>query len=161
MAAGFSDAALTLGLREMVNRTFWIELHTADPGDPVANTPLTRASVAGRITPGHNGYYGQWVPQNGFIVEGTSATQAKYSNDDDVDFGTADNSTNASGWGLIGWISIWYDGNAPAAANPGQGNSSAFDTLFSIQQLQTNQQVNTNDPFVIRADTIDLIGQNA
>ena len=161
MAAGFSDAIMTVGLREMVNRTIWIELHTADPGDPVASTPITRSTGAGRITAGLNGYYGQWVAKGGFIVEGTSATQARYSNDDDVDFGTATNSSNANGWGNIGWITLWYDGNDADAADPGTGNSSAFDTLLAVMQLQTAQTVNTNDPFVIRADTIDLISQNA
>ena len=161
MAAGFSDAALELGIKEMVNRTFWIELHTADPGDPVGNAALTRASVAGLITRGNNNYYGQHVAAGGFIIEGTSTSEARYANSADVDFGTADAGEDNTGWGTIGWISIWYDADDAAAADPGQGDPAVFDTLFSVMQLQTNQAVGNGDPFVIRANTIDLISRNA
>ena len=161
MPAGFTDAARRLGLAEQVNRTFWIELHTADPGNPNAATPPTRAAATGRIAPGTNGYYGQWVARGGFIVEGTSDTEERYSNREDVDFGSADASDNANGWGTIGWITIWYDADAPAAADPGQADSTAFSTLFAIMQLQTDQAVGNGDPFVIRANTIDLISRNA
>jgi len=161
MPAGYADAAIELGLREMVNRTFWIELHTDDPGNPVATTPLTRTTIAHRITAGMNGYYGQWVAKNGFIVEGSSATEARYANSADVDFGSANNDNDNTGWGEVSWMSIWYDASNADAANPNQGDSSAFDTLFSIMQLQTAQTVGDGDPFVIRANTIDLITRNA
>ena len=161
MPAGFTDAARRLGLAAQINRTFWIELHTADPGNPNAATPLTRTSAAGRIAAGTNGYYGEWVANGGFVIEGTSDTEERYSNSADVDFGSADASSNTNGWGSIGWITIWYDANGAAAADPGDGDSSAFDTLFCVMELQTSQTVGNGDPFVIRAGTIDLISRNA
>ena len=161
MPAGFTDAARELGLKEQVNRTFWIELHTADPGNPNAATPLARGSVTGRIAPGTNGYYGKFVAAGGFIVEGSSDTEARYANSADVDFGAADSSDNAAGWGTIGWISIWYDADDAAATDPVQADSTKFDTCFCVMQLQTDQSVGTGDPFVIRASTIDLISRNA
>ena len=157
MPAGFSDAAREIGMDAMTARTFWIELHTDDPGNPDAATPLTRATIANGITAGTNGYYGQWISKTGFVVEGTLTTEARYANATDVDFGTAAGGT----WGSISWISIWYDANDEDAANPGTTSSAAFDTLFCVMQLQTAQTVNDEDPFVIRASTIDLISRNA
>ena len=163
MPAGFTDAARRLGLAAQIDRTFWIELHTSDPGDPNASTPLTRAAAlnAGGIAVGNNGYYGRWVARNGFGIEGTSATEERYSNSNDVDFGSANNDDDNNGWGTIGWITIWYDANGQATANPGTNSSAAFDTHFCTMQLQTNQAVGNGDPFVIRANTIDLISRNA
>ena len=157
MPAGFTDAARELGLKEMVNRTTWIELHTADPGNPNASTPLARASVTGRIAPGTNGYYGKFVTKGGFIIEGSSDTEARYANSADVDFGSA----TGGAWGTIGWISIWYDASDADATDPVQADSTKFDTCFCVMQLQTDQAVGENDPFVIRASTIDLISRNA
>ena len=161
MPAGFTDAAREIGLDAMVDRTFWIELHTDDPGNPNAGTPLSRTTAANRITAGNNGYYGQWVARGGFIAEGSLATEARYSNQQDVDFGSATSANDNTGWGEVSWITIWYDNGAPATGDPGQADSSAFDTLFAVMQLQTAQTVGTGDPFVIRANTIDLISRNA
>ena len=163
MPAGYTDAARRLGLAAQIDRTFWIELHTTDPGDPNAAVPLTRTAAlsAGGIAVGHNGYYGQWVARNGFTVEGALTTEERYSNSSDVDFGTADNDEDGNGWGTIGWITIWYDANGQATADPGQASSTAFDTHFCTMQLQTPQAVGNGDPFVIRANTIDLISRNA
>ena len=163
MAAGYSDAALELGLKEMVNRSFWIELHTADPGNPVASTPPTRSNIGSGIAAGNNGYYGQHIAQGGVTIETTasSGSESRYSNSGDVDFGSATSSTDTNGWGEIGWISIWYDADDEDAADPGTANSSAFDTLFAVMQLQTAQTVGNGDPFVIRANTIDFISRNA
>ena len=163
MPAGFTDAAREIGMDAMTDRTFWIELHTTDPGNPNASTPLTRTAAlsAGGIAVGHNGYYGQWVARNGFVVEGTASTEARYANQNDVDFGSADNGEDQNGWGTIGWITIWYDANGQATGDPGQTSSAAFDTHFCTMQLQTEQAVGNGDPFVIRASTIDLISRNA
>ena len=161
MPAGFSDAIREIGLAAQLNRTIWIELHTADPGNPNAATPLTRTTVTGRITAGTNGYYGRWVAQGGFIVDGTSNTEARFANSADVDFGTANSDDNANGWGTIGWITLWYSSASPTQGNPAQGNSAAFNTLLAVMQLQTEQAVGNGDPFVIRANTIDLILRNA
>ena len=161
MPAGYTDAALEIGASAMVNRTFLIELHTADPGNPVANTPPTRTTAAGKITNGHNNYYPKWVAKGGFDAEGSSATEARYSNSADVEYRNADNGEDENGWGSVEWITIWYDADDADAADPGTGNSAAFDTLFSVMQLQTAQTVGNGDPFVIRARTIDLISSNA
>ena len=157
MPAGFTDAAREIGLREQVNRSFWVELHTDDPGNPNAGTPLTRTTAANRIAAGTNGYYGQYIARNGMVVEGTLTTEARYANQTDVDFGSA----SGGGWGTISWITIWYDADDAAATDPGTNASTKFDTLFAIMQLQTPQAVTDGDPFVIRANTIDLVSQNA
>ena len=160
MPAGYSDAAMELGLDAMVDRAFWIELHTGDPGT-ATGTALTRTTAANRLTAGNNGYYGRYIARGGVTSEGSSTSEARYSNSADVDFGSATNANDENGWGEIQYITVWYDANAPAAANPGQGNSSAFDTCFAVMQLATNQQVNNGDPFVIRAETIDFVSTNA
>ena len=165
MAAGFTDAAMTIGLNAMVNRSFVIELHTDDPGNPVATTPLNRATIANKVTTANNGYYPEYVAQGGFVPESSSdaAVEARFANNADIDFGSATAADDNTGWGNVGWISIWYDADVPAAADPGTntGSINAFDTLFAVMELQTAQNVNTNDPFVIRANTVDLINRNA
>ena len=161
MPAGFSDAIREIGLRAQINRSVWIELHTDDPGNPNATTPLTRQTIQNGITVGHNGYYGQHVAQGGFIVEGSATTEARYANSADVDFGSADADEDTSGWGTVSWISIWYDADDEDAADPGTSSSTAFDTLLAVMQLQTPQAISDGDPFVIRANTIDLLLRNA
>ena len=157
MPAGFTDAIREIGLFAQVDRSLWVELHTDDPGNPNAATPLTRTTIANRITPGTNAYYGKYIAKGGMVVEGSSSAEARYANNADVDFGSASGGV----WGTISWISIWYDANDAEATDPVRGDSTKFDALFAIMQLQTPQAVGDGDPFVIRANTIDLVSQNA
>lgn len=163
MPAGFSDAALELGAAAMVNRSFLIRLHTGDPGNPVGPTPLELPgetnAAANFVTDGTNGYLPEHIAQGGVTSEGTSNTEARFSNAADVDFGTAG---SGGGWGNVSWISVWYNAIDDDAGDPADAAArNAFSTCFAVMQLQTAQTVNANDPFVIRARTIDFISTNA
>ena len=160
MPAGYSDAALELGAAAMVNRSFVVELHTGDPGT-ATGTAITRANVANKVDHEHNGYYAQYLAQNtGVTAEGSSATEARYSNAADIDFGSANSDDDTNGWGNIQYATLWYDANAPGAADPGTSSPTAFDTLFAIFALATSQTVGNGDPFVIRSRTMDIVAQN-
>lgn len=165
MPAGFSDAAMEIGLAEQVNRSFLVRLHTGDPGNPVGTAPLTLSTVSNLVAAGTNGYQPEFIAQGGITAEasGSAAAQAmesRYSNSADVDFGTA---ASGGGWGSISWISLWYDADDPDAGDPGSttADQNMFSTHFANVQLQTAQTVNANDPFVIRARTIDFVNRNA
>ena len=161
MPAGFSDAALELGAAAMVNRSFLIRLHTGDPGTPQGDAlTLTGGSAAENfVTDGTNGYLPEHIAQGGVTSEGTSNTEARFSNTADVDFGTA---SSGGGWGNVSWISVWYNASDDDAGDPADADArNAFSTCFAVMQLQTAQTVNANDPFVIRARTIDFISTNA
>lgn len=168
MVAGFSDAAMTVGAAAMVNRSFLVRLHTGDPGNPVATSPLTLSggsnNVANLVADGTNGYQPAHIAQGGVTAEASGsaamqASEARYSNSADVDFGTA---SSGGGWGNISWISIWYNAaDDDAAAPTNTAGRNAFSTHFANLELQTAQTVNANDPFVIRARTIDFISRNA
>ena len=148
MPAGFSDAALELGAAAMVNRSFLIRLHTGD----ICRAPAGALQIS-------NGYLPEHIAQGGVTSEGTSNTEARFSNTADVDFGTA---ASGGGWGNVSWISVWYNATDEDAGDPADATArNAFSTCFAVMQLQTAQTVNANDPFVIRARTIDFISTNA
>lgn len=162
MPAGFSRAAIDLGAAEMIDRSFLIALHTGDPGNPVGNTPLARgagnSAAANSVTVGTNGYAHVIIAQGAITAEGPATnTNTRYSNTADINFGSAG---SGGGWGEIQYISVWYDANGPTQSADGNSPGN-FDTCFAVMELQTHQTVNASDPFVIRARTVDFIGQNA
>ena len=142
--AGYNDVYLDLIAQLATDRTFQVRLHTGDPGDEGTASPVAA----------ENGYEHQVIPKDSAGSVTKEAT-GRYSNSADVDFGAASSADDNTGWGTINWITVWYDANDPA--NTVAGN---FDTLAGKFQLATAQQVNTNDPFVIRQRTIDFVAQN-
>ena len=143
MPAGFSTAALLLGISAMVDRALQVRLHYGDPGDGGLASPIAVA----------DGYSHELVGRGGFTREG--ATGVRYSNAADVDFGAA----AGGNWGdgtadqPVSWISLWYDADNVSGVAP--------DTWFGNFRLSSAQQVNDGDPFVIRRNTIDIVSMNA
>ena len=141
MPAGYSEAALELGLAAIVDRNIQVRLHYDDPGND---------GTANGIDTTHSGYAHVHITKGGFTRE----SAARYSNTNDINFAaaTATLGSDSTTPQDVAWLSLWYDAN-----NEDNTDVSMFDTHLGNFQFRTAQTVQNGDPFVIRQRTLDIV----